>query len=221
MTLSSTIALFFAMLVLAIMPGPGILVVVARTLSHGLNAGVSTTVGIVAGDIVWITLSILGLTALASSMGDWFVIVKYLGALYLIYLGISVFRKPSEKEYETAATDSTKLVASSLEHLAHFFAGLAITLTNPKAILFYVSFLPAFVDLAHVSFRDALLIYACAVVSVGSVMLCYASLAYKTQSIGARHSTDGSDTRFDGRYVVRLVSAIMLIGSGLYIGVTG
>ena len=86
MTLTSAFALLGAMIVLALVPGPGILVVMARTLSAGLRHGVSTSVGIVVGDYVFITLALFGLAALASVMGDLFNLVRYVGAVYLFYL---------------------------------------------------------------------------------------------------------------------------------------
>jgi threonine/homoserine/homoserine lactone efflux protein len=80
MTLTSSITLLGSMIFLALMPGPGILAVVGRTLAAGLRQGISTVAGIVAGDFVFITLALLGLAALSEFMVGLFAVVRYLDA---------------------------------------------------------------------------------------------------------------------------------------------
>ena len=99
MTLSTSIALFISMVVLALLPGPGILVVMARSVSAGLRHGVSATVGIVAGDFVFITLALLGLATLSSVLGELFIFIKYIGAAYLIWLGVSMFMRSKTEHH--------------------------------------------------------------------------------------------------------------------------
>lgn len=200
MTPTSSLALFSAMIVLALLPGPGILAVIARTLSANLRHGLSTVAGIVAGDFVFITLALLGLATLSELMGSLFVIVKYVGAAYLIWLGVSMMR----------STD-TNLNAGPVKpssHIASFSAGLLTTLGNPKAILFYLSFFPAFLDLTQISALDMAAIYAIATVAVGGVMCAYAYAAYK-----AKHSFRVSRA---GRFL-RYGSGTLLLGSGVFV----
>ncbi|MBK1649645.1 LysE family translocator [Rhabdochromatium marinum] len=200
MNLTSSLALFGTMVILALIPGPGILAVVARTLAAGFRHGISTVVGIVVGDFVFITFALLGLTALSELMGNLFVIIKYAGAAYLIWLGGSlVFSKHSGTQ--------TRPVHES-NYLASFSAGLFITLGNPKAILFYLSFFPAFLDLSAVSELDALVIYAIATTAVGGVMLGYAYAAHRAKS------TLG---RLRGGPFLRYGSGALLMGSGVFV----
>lgn len=201
MTLGSSLALFGAMVVLALIPGPGVLVVVARTLAAGLRQGASTVAGIVAGDFVFITLALLGLTALSKLMGGFFMALKYLGAAYLVWLGISILSSKKGLRSQVAR-------ANAPSHFASFTAGLATTLGNAKAILFYLSFFPAFLDLANITLLDAATLYVIAVVAVGGVMFGYAYVAHK-----AKRPMDG---QWGGKYL-RLGSGTLLIGSGVFV----
>ena len=103
MLFASSISLFIAMFILAVIPGPGILIVVARSINAGFRHGISTSLGIVAGDFVYITLAIFGLTTLSASLGYFFIYVKYFGAAYLIFLGLSLLfaRSKKNKSYVT------------------------------------------------------------------------------------------------------------------------
>ena len=134
MTYSSTAFLLFAMAVLAAIPGVSVLTVSARSAAYGFTHGAFTALGIVIGDILFILLAIFGLAFLAESMGHLFVWLKYLGGVYLIWLGITLW-KPGAKIH--APENNTK---SSL--LSSFFTGLLITLADQKAIFFYLGFFP-------------------------------------------------------------------------------
>jgi len=208
MTLASSFALFFAMLVLAVIPGPGIMAVLARTGAAGFGHGASTTAGIVVGDFVFITIAVLGLAALSSWVGELFVVVKYCGAAYLIWLGISVLLSSRKAK----GTEQQMPVIKTANHFASFLVGLVITLGNPKAILFYLSFLPAFMDLAALTFLDMLILYFIATLAVGGVMLGYAFMAHlarrKLQSVNSPAC-------------LRQGSSVMLIACGLYVAVRG
>ncbi|MBE1298434.1 MAG: LysE family translocator [Alteromonadaceae bacterium] len=199
MTLTTIIALFFAMIVLALIPGPGVLTVVARACSAGLKHGFSATLGIVAGDFVFIAFALLGLSALTEVMGSMFIVVKYLGASYLIWMGVSMLlSKPQQAK-------ANQIKAPS--HFASFSAGLVTTLGNPKAILFYLSFFPAFLDLNQVTLTETFIIYATATLAIGGVTFAYAFIATKTKGV----LMDSKRGR-----IFNLASGTTLIGTGLY-----
>lgn len=204
MNFTTAITLFISMVTLALIPGPGVLTVTARSASSGLRHGLSTTAGIVTGDFIFITLALVGLATLSSVLGDLFVIIKYLGAAYLIWLGISLLAP--------APVKSTGRTVNAPKYTASFAAGLITTLSNPKAILFYLSFFPAFLDLSKVATFDAVLLYIIATVSVGSVMFGYAYLAHKAKSV---YSSSTKARLF------RVSSGSMLVGSGIYIAARG
>jgi len=200
MTPTAATALFFAMVLLALIPGPGVLIVTARAMSGGLLHGALATAGVVAGDYVFIALAILGLVTLSSVLGELFIIIKYIGAAYLVWLGISLMRAPVSGKPQPAA--------GSPNRLASFLTGLITTLGNPKAILFYISFFPAFLDLERVSLADAVIVYAITTVAIGGVMFGYAVAAVKAKS--ALSNTAGIRA-------LRMGSGSILLGSGIYV----
>lgn len=200
MDLTTSFALFTSMVILALIPGPGILAVVSRTLSAGMQHGVSTTAGIVAGDFVFITFALLGLAALSSAMGEFFLLIKYAGALYLIWMGVSLIRAGGKSlDVKTVKTHS---------HVASFMAGLITTLGNPKAILFYLSFFPAFLELQTLTPFDTAVIFLITTVAVGGVMLAYA---------WAFHVSKGRFQRIKSSALPRYASGALMVGSGVYL----
>lgn len=200
MNIATTMALFFAMIALAAIPGPGVLAVTARSVGAGLPHGLVAAAGVVAGDYVFITLALLGLVTLSNMLGDLFILVKYLGAAYLIWLGVSLFRsKPGRSQAQAVHTP---------KYTASFAAGLITTLGNPKAIVFYISFFPAFIDLTAVTIIDALIIFLIATLAIGGVKVAYACLAYQASTRYA--GVSNSD-------ILKYCAGSMLIGSGIYV----
>jgi threonine/homoserine/homoserine lactone efflux protein len=169
MTLSSMVALFGAMLVLAAIPSVSVLAVSTRSATSGLIHGVFTTVGIVLGDIIFIIIAIWGLAFLSETMGNLFFLIKYLGGAYLIWLGVELWRSTANQ------IETEKVVEASL--LSSFLTGLLITLGDQKATLFYLGFFPAFLDVSQISYFDTGIIIAITVLAVGGVKLAYAFMA--------------------------------------------
>ena len=173
MSIDSLFALFGAMVLLAIVPGPAVFAVIARSFSSGTLQSAYMTAGIVLGDYVFIILALFGLSALAEVMGTAFFVVKYLSAAYLIWLGYKLLStKATPIEIEESKDSSL---------MSNFLTGLLITLGNPKAILFYVGFFPAFINTNEVTFFDAALIMLAATLAFGSVNICYSLLAVKAR----------------------------------------
>ncbi len=166
MTLYSMLAFAGAMFLLAITPGPGVFATISRGLASGFNNAAFVVLGIVLGDIIFLLLAIFGLSAIASVLGDFFIIVKYLGGAYLLYLGYKIL---------TSKIDETKVDGVyELSWKKNFLAGLLITLANPKVILFYLGFLPTFVNLQTLTAIDIIIISTIVTVVLGGVMLGYA-----------------------------------------------
>jgi threonine/homoserine/homoserine lactone efflux protein len=175
MTLFSTLGLATAMFLLAITPGPGVFATVSRALSSGLKQTMPVIVGIVVGDLIFLLLAIYGLSAIAETFGTLFTIIKYLGGAYLICLGIKLWRS------KAASLDITK--SSSPSGKYSFLGGLSITLGNPKVILFYLGFLPTFVDLGSLSTIDVVVVSFVVSLVLGSVMLFYAFTASRARQL--------------------------------------
>jgi threonine/homoserine/homoserine lactone efflux protein len=163
------------MIVLALVPSVSVLAVTARAAAFGFSHGLFTTLGIVVADILFILIAVYGLALIAELMGDQFRIIQYIGAAYLIWLGISLWRS------EARAHKTEELRQSS--PLSSFLAGLLITLADQKAILFYLGFFPAFIDLSTMTPADTLIIIVIATLGVGGPKLVYAFLADRASAL--------------------------------------
>ncbi|NCO72605.1 MULTISPECIES: LysE family translocator [Shewanella] len=175
MLLQQVIALFFTMLILAIVPGPAVFAVVSQSFSNGFNHGTAITFGVLLGDFIYILLALFGLSAIANAMGPTFELIKYASALYLCWLGISMLRNTA-KGVQLATTPK-------VSQLKNIITGTAIALGNPKALIFYVSFFPAFVPMNQVDVTDVIIILATATLAFGSVNLTYAYLASSAKHV--------------------------------------
>jgi len=175
MTLLGTMALASAMLLLAITPGPGVFATIASALTSGFRRSSFVVMGIVIGDLIFLLFAIFGLSALAESLGDLFVLVRYVGGGYLIYIGYHIWTsKPETLEIQKIKDTSW---SSSL------LSGLAITLGNPKVILFYLGFLPTFINLNALTLSDIAIVATVVSVVLGGVMLGYAYMASRAKQI--------------------------------------
>jgi threonine/homoserine/homoserine lactone efflux protein len=135
----SILAVFMvAALALLLTPGPAVLYIVARSVEQGRWAGVVSALGVHAGTLVHVAAAALGLSALLVSSALAFDVVKYLGAVYLIYLGI---RKLVGRDEGAGSPASAP---RSLRRL--FGQGVVVNVLNPKTALFFLAFLPQFVD---------------------------------------------------------------------------
>jgi len=138
----SSLLLFVAgAAVLLVIPGPAVTYVVSRSIGHGRAAGLVSVLGIVAGTLCHVVAAALGISALLASSALAFQFVKYLGAGYLIYLGIKTLRTTDQQSLEAPAAETG---------LARMFGqGFLVNLLNPKTALFFLAFLPQFVDPAR------------------------------------------------------------------------
>jgi threonine/homoserine/homoserine lactone efflux protein len=138
---TSTVLVFAAAtLALLVAPGPSVVYVVARSLEHGRAAGLTSMLGIETGALVHVAAAAVGLTALLASSEVAFSIVKYAGAAYLVGMGVRQVRRRHEP---ITAADS---VTSAASRLRLFRDGVMVDLLNPKTGLFFLAFLPQFID---------------------------------------------------------------------------
>lgn len=176
MTVETIVSLVIALLVFAIVPGPGNFAVVARALSGGMGAAVAMIVGIAFGDLVFLTAAMAGMAAIGSMFGGFFIIVKYIGAAYLAWLGIQLWRQTPQLHEPNGIRKRKGFPRNAA-------AGFLLTLGNPKVILFYLGFLPVFVDLDRLSAGDAAALAIIVPVTVSLPLLGYAALAVRARGI--------------------------------------
>jgi threonine/homoserine/homoserine lactone efflux protein len=127
-----------ASLALVLVPGPAVLYIVARSIAQGRKAGIVSVLGIAVGGTVHVTAAALGLSALLMSSVLAFMVVKYLGAAYLIYIGIRTLLT------KTKTDDTSDTETQPLWHI--FRQGIIVNVLNPKTALFFFAFIPQFID---------------------------------------------------------------------------
>jgi len=138
---SSLLLFVSAALVLLAIPGPAVLYVTSRSIGHGRGAGLVSALGIGVGTLLHVAAAALGLSALLMSSAIAFGAVKYLGAAYLIFLGI---QKILHEESIVSSEQSTRIQLSRI-----FGQGIVVNVLNPKTALFFFAFLPQFVDISR------------------------------------------------------------------------
>lgn len=145
--MNTLFALAFATALLGLSPGPAVFATIGRALSLGLGSTYLFVIGIVAGDLVFALLAMFGLAVIASHYTIIFLILKIAGGSYLLYLGLKSWKSAKAKAFEKDFNEAGwKLVSS----------GFLLTASNPKDLLFFIGFLPAFMDLERSTITDFL-----------------------------------------------------------------
>jgi len=139
MSLESFIPFVFATILILIIPGPTIILVISQAVTHGRKSVVPLVVGVLLGDFTAMTCSLLGLGVILSASAFLFSIFKWVGALYLLYLGIQMWRSNPQKHSDRGSgqKSSARLLLQR---------SFIVTALNPKSIAFFVAFLPQFMD---------------------------------------------------------------------------
>ncbi|MEV0753969.1 LysE family translocator [Streptosporangium sp. NPDC050280] len=135
----STLALFAAAtLALLLVPGPAVLYIVTRSVAQGRSAGLISVLGIHLGSLVHVAAAALGISALLAASSTGFMIVKYLGAAYLVWLGVRklMTRSNGEDSFEPRMATRSRM----------FWEGFVVNVLNPKTAIFFLAFLPQFAD---------------------------------------------------------------------------
>ena len=204
---AASLALFVsAALVLLVIPGPAVLYIVARSIEQGRRAGFVSILGIHAATLVHVLAAALGLSALLASSALAFSIVKYAGAAYLIWLGLKkLFGRPEDPHIEGSTAHSSSRL---------FRDGFIVNLLNPKTALFFLAFLPQFVevDRGHVAMQIVFLGFLFTLIGMVSDG-CYALAA----------SAAGGWLRRSRGYLAfeRYISGTLFIGLGITAALAG
>ena len=164
MELLTLISLMFATFVYAISPGPGIFAVLATSTRYGPIAALWLSIGHVIGDILYVSIAMFALTFLAQTIEQSMVYVRIFGATYLLYIGFQQYRSMGVSFKEA------KIKKSIIQLL---FSGFIVGGTNPKTIIYYLSFLPIFIDLNNLTLATEVQV----IVVVGITVLFVLSLA--------------------------------------------
>ncbi len=180
---ASGLLLFCLIYALAVAtPGPGVAAVIARALGRGHEGAAAFIGGFVAGDLVWFSCAALGLAVLAQQAHTVFVLVRFAGALYLLYLAWRLWRAP-------AGTLAAAAPPRREPGLQVFLGSLALTLGNPKTMVFFLAVLPTVVDLGHLRLGGFLMIALVILVVLPAVLGAYTIGAARARARLARPGT--------------------------------
>ncbi len=158
----TTLSLFAASaLVLVVTPGPNTLYIITRSVQQGQRAGIVSCFGIAAGTLVHITTAALGISALLLASTVLFSLVQYAGAAFLCYLGIKTLLTPTE-----IVTCSEPMPEQAMATI--FTQAMAVTVLNPKTALFFIAFLPQFVDTAKGAIATQIMILGVLLITLGA-----------------------------------------------------
>jgi threonine/homoserine/homoserine lactone efflux protein len=198
MNLHLFLAYCLAVAILVLMPGPVVTLVVANSLNHGSRSGLATVAGASIGNAILLGATAVGLIAFFALLSEIFEVVRWAGAGYLIWLGVKAWRAHGGQELAIvpAAKRSSRAV---------FLQGFLVAITNPKAIVFYVAFLPQFVD-SHLPAGPQLLV----MIGTMIIMALFSDSAYALLAGRARGwFTTPRRRRLQGR-----ITGTLLIGIG-------
>lgn len=175
MTPPTLLAYSGALFIAAAIPGPGMTAIVARALGSGFRPTFFMGLGLILGDLCYLTAVILGLALVAQTFTTPFLIIKFLGALYLLYIAFKLWTAGLLPQNIEAQRD-TKIGLS-------FLSGLLVTLGNPKTMLFYVALVPTLIPLEEITMRDYAALAGLTFVVLMSVLIPYILLASQARAL--------------------------------------
>jgi threonine/homoserine/homoserine lactone efflux protein len=200
---ATTFALFaVACLAFLAIPGPSVFYIVTRSLVQGRRAGVTSMLGVQAGGLVHVVAAAFGVSALIASSAAAFTVVKYAGAAYLVFLGVrKLFARDTEQpEFVLDRASSARL----------FGHGVVVNVLNPKTALFFLAFLPQFVDPSAGPVAPQMLVLGLLLVSLG--VLSDGTYALLAAGIGKRLQTRRRLEKLSGGVFVALGLAAAFAG---------
>lgn len=211
----ATLLVFLAAAVVLIaIPGPNLLYIATRSAAEGRRSGLASAVGVETGTLVHVGLAAAGLSALLASSAVAFSAVKYLGAAYLVYLGLRALRRPAAPGSRPGAPPPAPSLARAYRQ------GLLVQLLNPKVAVFFLAFLPQFIDPARGTVALQILVLGGILAVVG--LAFDAAYAVAAASVGRRlraRRTGGAGA--EGGRAGRLATGAIYLSLGAVAALTG
>ena len=202
MSLQVYLAFVAACIALALLPGPIVTLLIANGLRHGTRASLTNILGVQAGMVIVVGILAVGLTSLMATMGYWFDWVRFLGAAYLVWLGIKLVRSP----VEGVKTDEPPPPPRG----GFFLQGFLVLLSNPKVLVFFGAFIPQFMDMSKDHFSQVALLGFTFMVTGAVTDSIYAVLAGRARLFFSKQRT---------RLLSRISGGFM-IGGGIWLALT-
>jgi threonine/homoserine/homoserine lactone efflux protein len=194
------LAFVLAAMIVLIIPGPTIILVISQAIAHGRSAALPLVAGVTLGDFTAMTLSLLGLGAILAASAALFSVLKWIGAAYLIYIGIRLWRSNPEKR-------AIRPSAIRTSNRSLFRSAFVVTALNPKSIAFFVAFLPQFINAQRATFPQLLML--------GATFLFFAALNAMLYALFAGQLRDTMQNARVRRWFNRCGGSA-LIGAGIF-----
>jgi len=169
------LAFIVASSVLTLIPGPCVLLVVTQALTRGMSSALLCILGDIVGGVVLMVLSLLGVGAILATSATLFTIFKWLGIIYMAYLGVCQVIEAKKNKTQTENQNTQSPSVNS------FNAGFLASLLNPKAIIFYMAFLPQFMDPQGDTLLQFSILIITSSIVVGFILAGYALIASRTR----------------------------------------
>lgn len=176
MDLAALLLFAGTLFVAAASPGPGIAALVARVIGRGPDGAGAFAAGLILGDLVWLAVATLGLAVVAQTFHEVFLVIKYVGAAYLVYLAYRMWTAPATP-HDIAANTRRE------SPLRLFLAGLALTLGNPKVVAFYLALLPNLIDLTRVGLLGYVELASVSIIVLTAVFGAYVVAAARARAL--------------------------------------
>ncbi|QKF80941.1 LysE family translocator [Halarcobacter ebronensis] len=177
MSFESSLTFFLAILIFGITPGPGVFALLARGMTLGAKQCIPLALGMTISDVIYLIFACLGLATIAHNYAFLFEAIRILGAVYLFYLGYKMFTAPIELE-KTQKKEKLKK-----DFLLTFIQGFLISASNPKVILFYIAFLPTFLDIKSLNTNDIIWVSFLTIVALMIGLMFVSILANKAKQL--------------------------------------
>ena len=191
---------------LSLSPGPAVMLVIACGLAHGARRSTWASLGILSANAIYFAISATALGAVLSASREFFTAVKWIGAAYLVYVGLSaLFGRPSP-------ITVSKATARSSARRDLYLAGLTLQLANPKTLIFFVAILPQFVDARLPIGPQMVWLAAGSIIPEFFILAGYGWLASRARRVA-------TDPRY-ARWTDRVAGVLVLGAAALVIGVT-
>jgi threonine/homoserine/homoserine lactone efflux protein len=202
MSLDLWLAFAAASAIMLLIPGPTALLVASYALSHGRRSALMTVAGVVAGDFITLTLSLAGLGALLAASATLFMVLKFIGAAYLVWLGVKLWRSDTSVDAASANVSGGRM----------FGHALLVTAFNPKGITFFVAFVPQFLD-ASAPLLPQLIVIECTFLFLSACnVLFYAFMATRARRAIKRPQVMRIANRIGGSLLIGAGVAAVTVG---------
>jgi len=201
MSLELFAAYLLACVVFTLVPGPTVTLIIANSLTHGTRAGLLNVAGTQLGLAVFVGVLVIGLASVIETMGVWFDWIRFVGAAYLVWIGIKMFRTSGRLD-EPGQTKAPRG--------GFFLQGFLVMLSNPKVLIFFGAFIPQFVDPTGNYVAQVILLGATAMATAAITDGAYAILTGRARSWL---------TRARVRLISRL-SGVFLVGGGVWLALS-